>query len=166
MKKSIVLDGENSKVNYQSGFSVIELAIVVMISLILVSFSVIYFAKAKRRYTLSQKAQSISWQIERARSLAIKYNQTLSMGFTTSNSILTLTCTDCATAKLELPAFSIPEGVQLSAYPTMTLKGNGTITSTNGTIVISDAQSGGQVTLSISNSGRTTVSELTQIAAN
>jgi hypothetical protein len=159
MGKNGFLDNQGSKVGSESGFSVIELAIVVMITLIITSFSVLQFSKARSHYSLSQNAQNIAWQIERARSLAVKYNQTLTLGFTTSNTVLTLTCTDCETAKSELPAFTLPTGVRLSAYPTLTIKGNGTISSTNGTLVVSDAQ-GRQVTLTVANSGRTTVGDL------
>jgi prepilin-type N-terminal cleavage/methylation domain-containing protein len=159
MRKNIFPDSKASKIGSKAGFTLIELAIVVMLTLILVSFSVIYFGKARQRYSLSQNAQSIAGQIERARSLAVKYNQTLSMGFTTNNTTLALTCTDCAAAKMELPAYTIPTGVKLSAYPTLTIKGNGTISSTSGTIVVSDAQ-GQQVPLTIAHSGRTTVGEL------
>lgn len=159
MSKNAFLDNPDSNVVSESGFSVIELAIVVMITLIITSFSILQFGKARSHYSLSQNAKNIAWQIERARSLAVKYNQTLSMGFTTSNTVLTLTCTDCAAAKFELPAFTLPTGIRLSAYPTFTIKGNGTISSTNGTLEVRDAQ-GRQVTLTIANSGRTTVGDL------
>jgi hypothetical protein len=135
-----------------------------MIVLILASFSMIYMGKTRSRYELSQKAQNIASQIERARSLAVKHNQTLSMGFTSSNTKLSLTCTNCVTAKSELPDFAIPVGITLSAYPAITIKGNGTISTPVGTIVVKDGQ-GRQVTLSISNSGRTTVSSLTEAAS-
>jgi len=159
MRKNDFSDNREPQLGSESGFTLIELAIVVMLALILASFSVLYFGKARQRYSLSQNAQSIAWQIERARSLAVKYNQTLSMGFTTNNTTLALTCTDCAAAKMELPAYTIPTGVRLSAYPTLTIKGNGTISSTSGTIVISDAK-GQQVPITIANSGRTTVGQL------
>ncbi len=159
MRKNAFPINENSKIGSESGFSVIELTIVVMITLIISSFSILQFGKARSRYGLSQNAQNIAGQIERARSLAVKYNQTLNMGFTTSNTVFTLTCTDCATAKSELPAFTIPTGVRLSAYPEITIKGNGTVSSTKATILVSDAQ-GRQVPLTIANSGRTTVGDL------
>jgi Tfp pilus assembly protein PilW len=163
MKNTTFSDSQDFQPGTESGFSVIELAIVVMIALILASFSVLYFGKARSHYNLSRKAQNIASQIERARSLAVKHNQTLSMGFTTSNTMLTLTCADCATAKSELPALTLPADLKLSAYPSITIKGNGTISTTSGTIVISDGQ-GRQVTLSIANSGRTTVGEPTETA--
>lgn len=150
-----------TKDKFESGYSVIELAVVVLIAGIIMSFSVIMFGKGKARYQLTQKAQSLNWEIERARSLAVKYNQTLTLGFTSGNSIFGLTCASCSEPKNELPAVSVPTDVSLSAYPTMTIRGNGTISTTSGTIVVSDSQ-GRQVTISISNSGRSSVGELTE----
>src|SRR5690349_18907650 len=109
-----------------AGFSVLELAVVVTISGIVTATSVVMFAKGKARYQLSQKAQSMSWQIERARSLAVKYNQTVTLGFTSQNSVFGITC-NCSEPKSELPPFVIPSGITLSTYPTLTIKGNGTI---------------------------------------
>jgi Tfp pilus assembly protein FimT len=145
--------------NGAAGFSVLEIGVVVMIAGIITATSVVMFGKGKARYQLSHKAQSISWQIERARSLAVKYNQTLTLGFTSQNSVFGLTCTGCTEAKSELPAFSIPADITLSAYPTITIKGNGTISVTNGTIVVSDGR-GRQVAITIANSGRTIVGDL------
>ena len=142
--------------NGEAGFGVLEIAIVVMIAGIITAASVVMFAKGKARYQLSHKAQSISWQIERARSLAVKYNQTLTLGFTSENSVFGINCTNCAQPRSELPPFIIPSGITLSAHPTMTIKGNGTIAVSDGTIVVSDGR-GRQVPITIANSGRTTV---------
>jgi len=146
----------SNQTNGETGFSVIELGVVVIIAGIITAASVVMFAKGRARYQLSQKAQNISSQIERARSLAVKYNQTLTLGFTSGNSVFGLNCTNCAQPKSELPPFVIPAGITLSAHPTMTIKGNGTIAASDGTIVISDGQ-GRQVPITIANSGRTTV---------
>jgi type II secretory pathway pseudopilin PulG len=145
--------------NGGDGFSVLELAFVVMIVGVISAASVVMFTKGRARYQLSQKAQTISSQIERARSLAVKYNQTLTLGFSSQNSIFGITCTDCPEPKSELPPFRIPADITLSAYPTMTIKGNGTITASNGTIVVSDGR-GRQVPITIANSGRTSVGDL------
>ena len=142
--------------NGEAGFSLLELVGVVLIAGVITAASVVMFGRGKARYQLSQKAQSLSWQIERARSLAVKYNQTLTVGFSLSNSVFGITCTDCAGPKSELPSFRMPANITLSAYPTMTIKGNGTITASDGTIVLSDGQ-GRQVPITIANSGRTTV---------
>jgi type II secretory pathway pseudopilin PulG len=142
-----------------AGFSVLELTFVIMIVGVITAASVIMFAKGKARYQLSQKAQNISWQIERARSLAVKYNKTLTLGFTAQNSVFGITCTDCPEPKSELPPFRIPADITLSAYPTISIKGNGTITVSNGSIVISNGQ-GGHVPITIANSGRTTVGDV------
>jgi hypothetical protein len=107
----------------------------------------------------------MSWQIERARSLAVKYNQTVTLGFNQENSVFGLTCTSCSEPKSELPPLVIPAGIHLSSYPTMTIKGNGTITTSDGTIVISDDR-GRQVPISISNSGRTTVGNVAEETTN
>ena len=152
---------KDARGNPESGLGVIEVSIVLVISAILISVSAMYFTKTRYRYKLSQNAQSVVWQIERARTLAIKYNQTLTMGFTTSNTVLTLTCSDCASAKMELPAYSLPSGMTLSTYPTITIKGNGTISSSAATITASDGQ-GRSVVITISNSGRTTVGTVTE----
>jgi type II secretory pathway pseudopilin PulG len=141
------------------GFSILELCFVVMIAGIITAASVVMFAKGKARYQLSQKAQNISWQIERARSLAVKYNQTLTLGFTSQNSVFGITCTSCTGPKSELPPLRLPTDITLSAFPTIAIKGNGTITVSNGTIVLSDSR-GRQVPITIANSGRTTVGDV------
>lgn len=148
-----------NRTNGEAGFSVIELAVVFTIAGIMTASSVVMFAKGKARYQLSQKAQSMSWQIERARSLAVKYNKTVTLGFTSQNSVFGITCTNCSEPKSELPPVVIPAGITLSNYPTMTIKGNGTIAASSGTIVISDGQ-GRQVPITISNSGRTIVGDV------
>lgn len=145
----------------EAGFSVLELVVVVMIAGIITATSVVMFTNGKARYQLSHKAQSITWQIERARSLAVKYNQTLTVGFSSQNSVFGITCTSCPGPKSELPPFSMPTDITLSAYPTLTIKGNGTITVSNPTIVISDVR-GRQVPITISNSGRTTVGDTSE----
>jgi Tfp pilus assembly protein FimT len=150
--------GSNTR-NSAAGFGILEISIVVMIAGIITAASVIMFGKGKARYQLSRKAQSITWQIDRARSLAVKYNQTLTLGFTSQNSAFGLTCTGCTEAKSELPTVNVPSDITLSAHPTITIKGNGTISATSGTIVVSDGQ-GRQVPITISNSGRTTVGDL------
>src|SRR5438552_4003659 len=147
--------------NAEAGFSVLELAVVVLIAGIITAASVVMFTKGKARYQLSQKAHNITWQIERARSLAVKYNQTLTLGFTSQNSFFGITCTSCSGPKSELAPFKLPADITLSAYPTITIKGNGTITASSGTIVLSDPQ-GRQVPVTIANSGRTTVGDVSE----
>src|SRR4030095_8825135 len=115
--------------------SVLELAVVVMIAGIITAASVVMFQKGKERYQLRQKAERITWQIERARSLAVKYNKTLTLGFTSQNSVLGITCTDCSEPKTELPPFRVPADITLSAYPTISIRGNGTVTVSDGTIM-------------------------------
>lgn len=145
----------------ETGFSLIELTVVTMIMVILVAMSVLYFGKARMRYRLSQQAERIVGQIERARSLAIRHNQTLTLGFTSENTTLGLTCSECVVEKSELPAYRLPNEIKLSAYPTITIKGNGTISTTDSAIVASDGQ-GRRVTISISNSGRTKVGDIAE----
>jgi len=147
--------------NVEAGISVLEVAVVVMVAGIITTASVVMFANGRARYQLSQKAQSITWQIERARSLAVKYNQTLTLGFTSQNSVFGITCTACAGPKSELPPCRIPTDITLSAYPTITIRGNGTITVSNGTILVSDAR-GRQVPITIANSGRTSVGDVSE----
>ena len=151
----------SSKTKTERGFSVIELAVVIMITGVITASSVVMFVKGKARYQLSQKAENISWQIERARSLAVKYNKTLTLGFTSQNSVFGITCTGCDVPKSELPPVVIPAGITLSAHPTITIKGNGTVGVSDGTIVISDGR-GRQVPVTIANSGRTTVGNVSE----
>jgi prepilin-type N-terminal cleavage/methylation domain-containing protein len=147
--------------NGEAGFSMLELAVVVLIAGVITAASVVMFANGKARYQLSQKAQKITWQIERARSLAVKYNQTLTLGFTSQNSVFGITCTSCPGPKSELPPFQLPTDITLSSYPAITIRGNGTITASDGTIVLSDYR-GRQVPITIANSGRTTVGDVSE----
>ena len=149
--------------NNEAGYGVVELAVVVGVVAVLASASLIIFGKARTQYQLSQNTRSLAAQIERARSLAIKYNQTLTLGFTSNNTVFGLTCTGCTDPKKELPDYSLPSGLTLSVYPTLTIKGNGTISSTSATVVVNDGQ-GNQLTISISNSGRTTVNDVSSAA--
>lgn len=147
----------------EAGFGVMELTIVVAIIALLATTSLIIFGKSRARYQLRQQAQNIAWQIERARMLAVKDCQTLTLGCTANNTVFGLTCSTCDGAKSELPAYTIPGTVTLSAYPTITIKGNGTLQATSGgtaltSLTLSDGQ-GRQVILMLSNAGRVTISE-------
>jgi type II secretory pathway pseudopilin PulG len=150
----------NVRGNREAGFSVVELAVVLLIAAIMMTLSMIAFGRASAHYKLSQKAYNFASQIDRVRSLAIKYNQTLTVGFTSQNKVMDLTCTDCAEAKSELPPYRIPSDLSLSAYPTLTVKGNGTISATSASITLNDNK-GRQVTVNVSNSGRVIVGEIT-----
>jgi len=143
----------------ETGRSVLELAMVVMIAGIITATSVALFTNGKARYSLSRKAQTLGWQIERARSLAVKYNQTLTVGFR-QDGTFGVTSTGCDTAKAELGSLTIPSDVTLSAQPTLTIKGNGTISGSSG-ITLTDYK-GRQVVVSIVNSGKVIVGDVTQ----
>jgi Tfp pilus assembly protein FimT len=140
----------------EAGFGVIETVIVVAVAAIVITMTLMFFGNASARYQLSQKAQNIAWQIERARSIAIKKNQTITLGFNTRSKTFGLTCSDCAEAKTELASLQLPDDVSLSAYPAITIKGNGTMTSTSQTITFSD-EKGRRVTVNLSNSGHVAV---------
>lgn len=158
------MDVSSSNSRYdEAGLSVLEIAAVVMIFGIITSMSIVMFSGGKARYELSTRAQKMSWQIEHARSLAIKYNQTLTVGFGQDGSF-GLTCTDCATAKSELSSIVIPSNITLSSRPTLTIKGNGTI-SGGSTIKLTDTGAR-EVTVSIANSGRVSVGSITQATVN
>lgn len=146
--------------NGETGYSVLELAVVVMIGGIITAASVVMFGNGKARYELSGKAQNLSWQIERARSLAVKYNQTLTLGFGQDGSF-GLTCTGCAAAKSELGSITFPSTISFSSRPTLTITGNGTISGGSG-ITLSD-KNDRQVTVSVANSGRVSVGSVTAI---
>src|SRR5262249_55194620 len=99
---------EKKRINKQDGFTAIEIAIVVVVVGIVGMMSVMLFSAGKARYDLRRKAQKVSSQIDRARSLSIKYNQTLTLGFTSENSVFGLTCSTCSAAKSELPSVQLP----------------------------------------------------------
>ena len=143
----------------ESGRSVLEIAMVVMTAGIIVATSVVMFGNGRQRYQLSRKAQNISAQIERARSLAVKYNQTITLGFGQDGSF-GVSCTGCDALKSELGSVTVPSNISLSSRPTLTIKGNGTVSGGSG-ITLTDT-SGRQVTVSIANSGRVGVSSVTQ----
>lgn len=142
----------------EAGVGIIETALVVAIGLTLMSFSLIVLGPAKGRYDLSHKSQALAWQVERARSLAVKYNQTLTLTFSSQNMTVGLTCA-CDEAKSELPTLSIPSGLSLSSYPILTIKGNGTISSSASTVNVLDGRNR-QVVLTISKAGRILVGEV------
>lgn len=138
----------------EAGYSVIEIAVVVMIAGIITAASITMFSNGRARYELSRKAQDLCWQIERARSLAVKHNQTLTLGFK-QDGTFGLTCTGCDVAKSELAPISFPASINFSARPTLTINGNGTISGSSG-ITLSD-RNGRQVFVSVANSGRVSV---------
>jgi type II secretory pathway pseudopilin PulG len=142
----------------EAGHSILEIAVVVMCAGILAAMSVAMFNNGKARYDLTRRAQNLSWEIERARSLAVKYNQTLTLGFQPDGSF-GFASSNSGTVKSELASLTIPSDVGLSSRPTLTINGNGTI-SGGSNITLSDA-TGRQVTVSIANSGRVSVGSLT-----
>lgn len=144
--------------NSEAGRSLIELAIVVMMTGVLTAMAVVVFGNGKARYELTRNAQSLSWQIERTRSLAVKYNQTLALEFQQDGSF-GLTCTGCDAAKSELGSITFPPAITFSARPTLTIRGNGTISGGSG-ITLTDAR-GRQILVSIGNSGRVVVGSIT-----
>lgn len=144
----------------EAGLSAVELAVFVAISAILLSSSVVAFNSARARYQLRQEASSLAWQIERARSVAIRLNRTLRLGFT-NNKSFGLTCTDCPEASSELPPITISRRISLSEFPSLTVRGNGTITATSPVITIS-SDKGLQITVTVSNSGRATVGDVSE----
>lgn len=145
----------------QAGFGVIEIVIVVGVAAVVMTMALVFFGRAKARYEINQKAQNIVWHIERARSIAIKYNQTLTLGFASRDKSLGFTCNDCTAAKSELPPLLLPSAVTLSSYPTLTLRGNGTIDSTSRSITLTGSE-GRQVTITINTSGRVTTSDVSE----
>jgi hypothetical protein len=143
----------------EAGYGVMELAVVVSAGVVVTTIAVMGFSKAKARYQLRHKAQRITQQIERARSLAIRQNKTLTLGFMSRNKVFGLTCEDCDEVRSELKSLEIPGDVSLSEFPTLTIKGNGTIQASKASFTITD-QDGRQVPVMISNSGRVAVGEV------
>lgn len=142
----------------ERGYSILEVAVIVMVGGIITAASVVMFSNGKARYELTQKADNLSWKIERTRSLAVKYNQTLTLGFAQDGSF-GLTCTGCDAAKSELGSMTFPNTITLSSRPTLTITGNGTISGSSG-ITLSDSN-GRQVTVSVANAGRVSVGSVT-----
>ena len=145
----------------QAGYSIMELSMVVAVVAIIMSMALLIFTKSRQRYEFRHKAEELTRRIERARSIAIRRNQTLTLGFTSDNTVFGLTCTDCADAKLELQPLVVPTGVTFSAFPTISIRGNGTISASTPTFSISDG-TGRQVEIALNNSGRCVVGDVTE----
>lgn len=75
-----------------AGFSIIDVGIIVAVAAVLTATSVLVFGRAKARYQIKGRAEPIAFQIERARSQAIKLSQTLTLGFSSQNTVFGLTC--------------------------------------------------------------------------
>ncbi|PYP89635.1 MAG: hypothetical protein DMF61_02910 [Blastocatellia bacterium AA13] len=149
-----------TRIASEAGFSIIELLIVTAFAAIIMTMTVMTFQKGLERYQLRGTAARMAWQIERARSIALKYNQTLTLGFTAQNTQFGLTCA-CPEAASELSNLSVSNNNSLSAYPTLTIKGNGTIQATAPTITIDDRK-GRRISITINNAGRTVVGDITE----
>ena len=142
----------------EAGYGTLEVVVVASLSIVITTMALLGFSKARARYELTQRAQTLTSQVERARSMAIKLNKTLTVGFSTDRKTFGLTCTDCPEAKGELSSITLPSDLRISAFPTLTIRGNGTI-SVNGstaTLTLSDAK-GRSVDLTLNNSGRVVV---------
>ena len=144
--------------NNEAGYSLVELMIVVAFGAVITAMAMMTFEKGRERYQLRTNANRLISHIERARSLAIRYNQTLTLGFKAQDTLFGLTC-NCPDATSELPAITVPAGVLLSAHPSLTIKGNGTIQASSSTITLDD-QRGRQVSITINNAGRTSVGDI------
>jgi type II secretory pathway pseudopilin PulG len=150
----------------EDGFGILEIVIVVSLSVVITTMALLGFSKARARYELTQRAQNLSSQIERARSIAIKLNKTLTLGFSTDKRTFGLTCTDCPEAKDELAALTLPSNLQLSAFPTISIRGNGTVAvqGSTGTLTLSDG-TGRSLLVTLNNSGRVVVGSVTDDSA-
>jgi Tfp pilus assembly protein FimT len=146
-----------SRILNQQGFSIIELAVVMLFSMVLASVSLISFSSAKARYDLTTTGQTVAGKIERARSLAIRLNKTLTLSITPQT--LGLTCTNCGDAKAELPSYRLPANITLSEYPTLTISSNGVIQSSAPVISLRDGK-GKQLELTIKSSGRVALGDV------
>lgn len=153
-----ILDEKRSSA---AGFGVIELVVVVAITIAITTMALVGFSKARARYELTQRAKNFTAQIERARSIAIKMNQTLTLGFSSDRKTFGLTCT-CSEAKDELHAITLPSDLELSAFPTISVRGNGTVSvqGSTGSLTLSD-KDGRSVEVTLNNSGRVVVGAVT-----
>lgn len=148
----------NNRSEREAGFGTLEVVVVASLSIVITTMALLGFSKARARYALTQRAQNLTSQVERARSIAIKLNKTLTVGFSSDKKTFGLTCTDCPEAKDELGSVALPSDLQLSAFPTVTIRGNGTISVTGSTarLTLTDS-SGRSVDLTLNNSGRVVV---------
>jgi Tfp pilus assembly protein FimT len=146
----------------EAGYGVIELVVVVSMAVVITTLALVGFSKGRARYALRQNANNLTSQIERARSIAIKMNQTLTLGFSSDGTTFGLTCSDCLEAKDELKAMTLPADLTLSAFPTISVRGNGTLTvqGSTGSLTLTD-ESGRSVDVNLNNSGRVVVGDVT-----
>jgi len=148
----------NSRGEKEAGYGTLEVVVVASLSIVITTMALVGFSKARARYELTQRAQTLTSQVERARSIAIKLNKTLTVGFSTDKKSFGLTCTDCPEAKGELSSITLPADLQLSAFPTITIRGNGTISVTGSAATITLVDSKGRsVDVTLNNSGRVVV---------
>jgi len=146
----------------EGGYGVLEIVIVVSLAVVITTMALVGFTKARSRYELTQRAQNLTSQIERARSIAIKLNRTLTLGFSSDKKTFGITSTDCPEAKDELASITLPSNLQLSAFPTITIRGNGTIAvqGSTGTLTLTD-QDGRSLDLTLNSSGRVVTGAVT-----
>ena len=150
--------------HHESGYSLIELLIVVAFGAIITAMAIMTFENGRERYQLNGNATKLAGQIERARSLAVKYNQTLTLGFTSQDTVFGLTC-NCPEAASELPGMTVSAENILSAHPVLTIRGNGTIQTTSSTITLDDRR-GRQVSITINNAGRAVVGNISSSSSS
>ena len=146
----------------EGGYGVVEIVIVVSLAVVITTMALVGFTKARGRYALTQRAQNLTSQIERARSIAIKLNKTLTLGFSSDKTTFGITSTDCPEARDELASITLPSNLQLSAFPTITIRGNGTVSvqGSTGTLTLTD-EGGRSLEVTLNNSGRTVVGAVT-----
>ena len=147
----------------EGGYGILEVVVVVSLAVVITTMALLGFSKARSRYELTQRAQNVTSQIERARSIAIKLNKTLTLGFSSDRKTFGITSVDCPEAKDELASITLPSDLQLSAFPTITIRGNGTVAvqGSSGTLTLSDAN-GRSLELTLNNSGRVVVGAVSE----
>jgi len=138
-----------------AGFTVLELAIVLIVSVAILAVAVPTLGRAIDSYRLSGRASEIASELNYARARAVMINTTLTFTFADGTYGL-----DPAPANR--PRRSIPKDVtfspEASSIPTLLFRSNGTISPQTSFVMTN--KRGQQVTISVQASGRVMVSDV------
>jgi Tfp pilus assembly protein FimT len=143
-----------------AGYSVIELLIIVVISLILGAITIIATQSAMASYHLSAAVDSATGAIQGARYQAIMHGYPYQVAFnTTQNTFQVLSeappATSFTSTGSAVPLSAVP--ITLSAATTLQFKPNGTVSASVGTMTFSISYHGTTKTLTVSKYGSITV---------
>jgi Tfp pilus assembly protein FimT len=142
------------------GYSVIELLLVLIVSLIIGAIAIVATRSAMASYQLSAAVDSATGAIQGARYQAIMHGYPYQVAFdNTKNTFQVLSEAPPATLFVPtgsaVPVSTVP--INLSAATTLQFKPNGTISATVGTMTFSISYHGTNKTLTVSKYGSITV---------